>query len=152
MIADYLGWSAVPASGARMFNPGDVKSSEWLAECKTHTSSKDRVHIKKDVWSKLADEAKSAFKSPVLCFDNGTQRAENTWCVFPKRMCRSDIELKPVEGFSCIESDKSYSFSHARALSLFSNKGYHELEINQESLLLVKLQCFKSLFCEDGDD
>lgn len=149
MIADYLGWSVTPASGARNFNPGDVKSSDWLAECKTHTSPKDRIHIKKEVWLKLANEAKSLFKSPVLIIDNGTQRAENTWCVFPKRLCGSDMPI--VQGFSCIESDKSYSFSHARALSLFTDSNCFEIMIHNQSLLLVKAKFFKNMIC-GGDD
>ena len=91
-IADYLGWSVVPASGARPFNPGDVKASNWLAECKTHTEPKDKIVIKKDVWIKLTNEARSLMKSQVLCIDNGTQKIRNTWCVIPKILYSGDGE------------------------------------------------------------
>lgn len=147
MIADYLGWSATPASGARLFNPGDVKSSDWLAECKTHTESKDKIVIKKDWWIKLANEAKGVMKTPILCVDNGTQRLINTWVVIPKYCYSGDYNK--VEGLGCIDSPKSFSFSHSRALALFNNTGVYELSINNESLLLMKIQCFKSKFFDE---
>lgn len=147
MIADYLGWSAVSASGARAFNPGDVRSSDWLAECKTHTESKDKIVIKKEWWTKLANEAKSVMKTPILCVDNGTQRLQNTWAIFPKSMHNGAGAAVDI---SCIESDKSFSFSHARALSVFTDNSFYEISINNQSLLLVKIQYFKSLFFDEG--
>jgi hypothetical protein len=142
-IADYLGWSAVPASGARLFDKGDVKSADWLAECKTHTEPKDKIVIKKEVWTKLSFEAKSLIRSPILCIDNGTQRINNTWVVIPKRMYSGNGEFTNI---ACIESDKSFSFSHARAQSVFTINNIYELSINNESLLLMKIEHFKAAF------
>ena len=142
-IADYLGWSAVPASGARMFDKGDVKSSDWLAECKTHTEPKDKIVIKKEVWIKLSYEAMSLMRSPILCIDNGTQRINNTWVVIPKRLYHGNGEYVNID---CIESDKSFSFSHARALSVFTINNIYELSIKNESLLLMKIEHFKNTF------
>lgn len=142
-IADYLGWSAVPASGARLFDKGDVKSASWLAECKTHTEPKDKIVIKKEVWIKLSYEAMSLMRSPILCIDNGTQRINNTWVVIPKRLYHGDGEYVEI---SCIESDKSFSFSHARATSVFSINNIYGLSIKNESLLLMKIEHFKNTF------
>ena len=92
LIADYLGWEVVSGSGARDFNPGDIKSSQWLGECKTHVSIVDRITIKYSVWDKISTEAKSVFKFPALFIDNGSQNIDDTWVVYYYQKCRvSDI-------------------------------------------------------------
>lgn len=53
MIAEYLGWETVAASGARDFCPGDVRSADWLGECKTHVGVRDRILVDAKVWAKL---------------------------------------------------------------------------------------------------
>ena len=117
-IADYLGWSAVSASGARPFNPGDVKSSEWLAECKTHTEIIDTITISKSVWQKLVNEARGYMRKPVLFLDNGTQKIENTWAIFPKRLYFGD-DLDVID-LPIRESDKKYTFKHSIFSKAFS--------------------------------
>ena len=84
MIADYLGWSVVSGSGARAFNPGDVRSADFLGECKTFTEPSDTIFCYHRVWTKICDEATSIMRCPVLFVDNGTQLARNTWCVVPQ--------------------------------------------------------------------
>lgn len=81
-IADALGWEVVSGSGARDFHPGDIISDKWMGECKTHTSPCEKVKFYADVWDKICEEAASKFKYPVLFADDGTQRLENTWCIF----------------------------------------------------------------------
>lgn len=81
LVSTYLGWSKVSGSGSRNFHPGDVCSEQWLGECKTKTSISNRIVFKFDDWDKLSEEAKSQFKYPVLFTDNGSQTAENTWCL-----------------------------------------------------------------------
>ena len=146
-IADYLGWSAVSASGARPFNPGDIKSSEWLAECKTHTEVTDTITISKSVWEKLANEARGYMRKPVLFVDNGTQKIENTWAIFPKRLYfGGDLEVieLPIR-----ESDKKYTFKHSIFSKAFSGKErLTSVFINSESLYIVEIHTFKKLFCE----
>ena len=82
-------------------------------------------------------------RSPILCIDNGTQRINNTWVVIPKRMYSGNGEFT---GITCIESDKSFSFSHARAQSVFTINNIYELSINNEALLLMKIEHFKAAF------
>lgn len=142
-IADYLGWSAVPASGARMFDKGDVKSSDWLAECKTHTEPKDKIVIKKEVWIKLSYEARSLMRSPILCIDNGTQKIRNTWCVIPKRFYSGDGEYIDIPHN---ETDNIYSFSFARVNPIFTENSIFEFSIKNESLLLMRIEHFKTTF------
>lgn len=144
-IADYLEWSVVTASGARPFNPGDIKSSDYLCECKTHTSKQTRITIKKSVWKKISSEADSIFKKPVLFVDNGTQTIENTWCVIRKPKVLETVYVSLIGGIR--DSDTQISFNHTDIDSLFKNNqnGCTEISIGGESLLLMKLETFKIL-------
>lgn len=63
MVADYLGWSVVSGSGARSFNPGDIRSDDFLGECKTFTKESDDVYCYNSVWSKITEEATSVMKN-----------------------------------------------------------------------------------------
>lgn len=82
-IADYLGWKVVSGSGAREFNKGDVESSYFLGECKTHTTKPQKIIFNLAHWKKIQEEASSKFKTPVLFVDDGSQSPEKTWCMFP---------------------------------------------------------------------
>lgn len=81
-IADFLNWRVVSGSGARNFYPGDIESTSWLGECKTHVTEQSKIVFKKDFWIKICNEADSKFKRPVLIVDDGTQHLSNTWCMF----------------------------------------------------------------------
>ena len=79
IISEALGWQTVSASGARNFSPGDVKSPNWLGECKTHTSEVSSIVFREDVWMKIEAEADSEHKDPVYFVDNGTQTITGTF-------------------------------------------------------------------------
>ena len=79
-ISEALGWSKIGGSGAAPCAPGDVKASEWLGECKTHTKG-HAIYFDITVWYKISNEAQGHNKKPVLFVDNGTQRLENTWAL-----------------------------------------------------------------------
>ena len=146
-IADYLGWSVVSASGARHFEPGDIKSTEWLAECKTHTKETDNIVIDKEVWKKISNEARGKMRKPVLFVDNGTQELKNTWAIFPKRLYyKDDIELISPK-FS--ESTKKITFKHSIFSKEFSgnNKGCL-ISVNSDSLYIVKAVTFREIILE----
>lgn len=81
LIAKYLGWTRVSASGARDCHPGDIKSEEWLGECKTHTKPIKEIRFLYSQWSKICEEAMTQRRFPVLFVDNGTQVIPGTWCM-----------------------------------------------------------------------
>ena len=125
-IAEYYGWSVVVASGARPFHPGDVKSSKWLAECKTHVQETDKLTISKAVWRKLANEAKSQRKLPILFIDNGTQKIDNTWAVVQGRCLDG-------QGFENIDaplnvSEGQITFKHSELKPLYKGKKAYKIE------------------------
>lgn len=100
-IAKYLGWKVVSGSGARDCHPGDVKSDEWLGECKTHTQAGINIKFVYTVWKKICAEAESQFKVPVLFVDDGSQRLDKTWCLFPYklRLSQCNCMIVPLQDY-----------------------------------------------------
>lgn len=147
MIADYLGWSVVVASGARPFNPGDIKSIEYLCECKTHTSVQKRIVIKKSVWKKISTEAMSVTKKPILFTDNGTQKIEDTWCIIKKPKIFNGAICDKLSG-DMRDSATQITFEHIALKEALINNQCAELSIDNESLILMRLETFYNMFQE----
>ena len=103
LIADALGWKVVSASGARNFHPGDIRSSKWLGECKTHTAESSTIIFKEDTWMKLEAEADSEHLDPAYFVDNGTQSLTNTWVMFDLKRCSGDVEIFTLSQRNCPE-------------------------------------------------
>lgn len=116
MVASCLGWEVVSGSGARAFHPGDVRSEDFLGECKTFTKESDTIYCYNDVWSKISEEATAVMKKPILFVDNGTQEEKNTWCVVPQHFVDSVVgvsQLGKVVADSLLKISKTrVSFSH----------------------------------------
>lgn len=85
MVADYLGGYPVGGSGAFAGAPGDVKTYDWLVECKTHVEPGQNIFFDAEVWDKIQKEAMGMHRKPVLVVDDGSQDAKKTWC-----LCRID--------------------------------------------------------------
>ena len=82
-VAKYLGWGVVSGSGSRAGKPGDISGAHFLGECKTHTQPNQKLLFDKNVWDKLKNEAQSTHRFPVLIVDDGSQKINKTWCMFP---------------------------------------------------------------------
>lgn len=143
MIANYLGWSVVVASGARTFNPGDICSKDYLGECKTHMSKRSQIAIKKSVWRKISSEAMSTFKKPILFVDNGTQKIKDTWCVIPNCKLPDSIYVSLLDGIR--DSNTQISFDHEIFANFVHENECAEFFIDNKSLLLMRLETFKDL-------
>ncbi len=63
-IAADLGGNRVPGSGAVPGLDGDVRSSEWLAECKTTTHRSFSITLKD--WQKIQGEAGLSMRKPLM--------------------------------------------------------------------------------------
>ncbi len=71
-VAKIVGGKTVSNSGAVMFDAGDVKTKEWLIECKTKVKPSESISIKKSWIDKLEEEAFSTGKFySSLAFDFG---------------------------------------------------------------------------------
>jgi hypothetical protein len=147
MVQDLLGWKTVSASGARPFHPGDVKSDEWLGECKTHTTVIDKITIDKDVWRKISNEAMSCLKKPVLFVDNGTQSKQGTWAVVDEKFIDKDI-LSHVS-ITYRDSKTRITFSHLDMYDIIRYKEYGNILIDGNTLVLMRLATFKEMLETD---
>ena len=84
IVAKALRGYRIGGSGAAPGVPGDVKTYDWLVECKTHMESGKNIFFDLDVWNKVQNEAMAMHKKPVLIVDDGSQSLDKTWC-----LCRS---------------------------------------------------------------
>lgn len=95
MIANTLNWKVVAGSGAVACLPGDVISDNWLGECKTHTSPRQKIQFMRNHWEKIKEEAMMKRRMPILFTDDGSQKAARTWCLFALNC------IKPVDCVAC---------------------------------------------------
>ena len=70
MVAKQLGGYPVGGSGAMPGVPGDVKTYDWLVECKTHTEPGHNILFNAKVWKKIKEEAMVMHRKPVLVVDD----------------------------------------------------------------------------------
>ena len=76
-VAKAVGGKQTANSGATTFSKGDVRTDNWLIECKTATTAKASFSIKREWLSKNREEAFAMGKQyNTLCFDfgNGSNR------------------------------------------------------------------------------
>lgn len=158
-IAEYLGWSVVAGSGARSFHPGDIKSEDFLGECKTHVSLTDTIYLYISVWDKICDEAVSAFRKPALFVDNGSQRINHTWCVVPKSLLPTHIHVIDIaETASKLikYSTTRLSFKHDAMKELFSSPSEESqylvasFKMCNQLAYLMPLTTFHDIYEEGG--
>ena len=71
-VAKAVGGKQVSNSGATAFSKGDVRTADWLIECKTCTTEKKSFSIKKEWLEKNKEEAFAMNKDySALAFDFG---------------------------------------------------------------------------------
>lgn len=148
LVAEYLGWTTVSGSGARNFHPGDIRSCNYLGECKTHVKPIDKLFFSCSVWAKIKNEATSVFKTPILITDIGTQKLDDTWCIVPKTaVFRSSINVLSVE--SALPNLKIGQRNININISLLDNidklTECISIKWNDEDVILLHIFAFKSL-------
>lgn len=89
-IASEIGGRAVPASGAFLGSPGDVKNDAWLYEVKQTEKKSYSLSLK--VLRKMTQEAFSVDRKPILLvsFEEGVARDE--FVVLPRRIFDEMVE------------------------------------------------------------
>lgn len=140
MIADYLGWECVVASGARDCHPGDIITDNWLGECKTHVTTGNRIKFMFRDWDKIIEEATSKFKFPVLFADDGSQKEQNTWCMLDSKT--APIENIPVNTRVVAKKSLFLSTDLMTACDNCSQKMLR-FDFNGRYVLVMRLSTFK---------
>lgn len=138
LIANYLGWKRVSASGARDCHPGDITSEEWLGECKTHTKPIKEIRFLYSQWSKICEEAMTQRRFPVMFVDNGTQAIPSTWCMVRE----FQVPHAPIE---YIKTDKSTLILRAEDFILYQTLGAECLGYNfhNEKVVVMPIAEFR---------
>lgn len=154
MVAKELGGYPIGGSGAMPGAPGDVKTYDWLAECKTHTTPEHNILFDLGVWSKIKNEAMAMHKKPVLIVDDGSQKASMTWC-----LCRAaninlshslvlDFPATVRKNITCSHSklDEKLKSSIKKYIGEFYENGVYEIKWDGEDVIVMPLKTFKELF------
>lgn len=143
LIANYLGWKRVVASGARACHPGDISSDTWLGECKTHMRPGARIKFVFKEWAKIYEEATSKFKFPALFVDDGSQTIENTWCMLNAKTTLA--KSVPEHEFQIVA--KSSLFLDADAINECDSSKRKMLlyNFNGELVVVLRLSTFKTI-------
>lgn len=150
VVANYLGWKRVAASGARPFNKGDIVSEQWLCECKTRTARADDYKILFSVWRKIEREAMSCMKRPVLIIDNGTQSISNQCAVISMMFYDSPYKLLSydmIKGneLSIRQNMKSFVFSHNVLLNMRKEQYCIRVKVNDVDVVIMPIEFFKEM-------
>ena len=139
-VAEFLGWNIISGSGSRACRPGDIYSNQWLGECKTHIDSGHKIEFKYSVWCKIADEAASKFKFPVLIVDDGSQRIDHTWCLIDMNISVPyGAIVKPLN----ISINKNIVISHDELMN--------HICTDKLTILCVKLKNYNLGICRLSD-
>ena len=156
LVANALGGYQVGMSGAAPAVPGDVKTYDWLVECKTHTEPGKKIFFDLAVWNKIEDEAMGMSRKPVLIVDDGSQKEDKTWC-----LCRqsnlnlvgtltTDFPVAIRKNISCSHDTLTDALKKA-AKGVVGPDGFYtriayEVEWNNETVVIMTLDTFKELF------
>ena len=148
MIADYLGWDVVSGSGARPCHPGDIISDDWLGECKTHEQRGKPIFFSQSVWEKIVEEATKTHRTPVLFTDDGSQKSENTWCIFNEFMVddswdKQDYEKKFNQNITIKLEDLKQLYPPNTDIE---NPFAYIVSFGKHRVALLPLQYFYSMF------
>lgn len=130
MVADFLGWNKVAGSGAATCKAGDVISDKFLGECKTHETVGSKVVFRRDVWSKLCDEAMVFGRIPVLIADDGTQKWRRTYCLVKKP---ADMSFLPKSEFFV----SSYNVSYKKHLNFDPDRLYAKIKKSENCIYVI---------------
>lgn len=157
LVADALGGYVIGGSGAAPAVPGDVKTYEWLVECKTHTEPDHPIFFDIDVWKKICNEAMATGRKPVLIVDDGSQTEEKTWCLcrlnninlsntlvadYPGAI-RKNISIKHTR---LVDAEKKIRKTHKIPEAGYFTGFAFEVNWAEEHLVIMQLSLFKEIF------
>lgn len=154
MVSDYMGWDVVPGSGARPFNPGDVSSTHFLVECKTHIAEQNNVVFNKKHWTKIVEEATAKHRYPALVTDNGTQKSDGTWVMIPIRLIPSEDSFRLYGMDNTARRGTTITFNYRSAFDIYKatrseNLIYYFADtFNGESVAIMPLYEFRKFYKE----
>lgn len=156
MVAKFLGWKVVTGSGSRPFRPGDVQNDNYLVECKTHTKEQKNIVFYRKHWEKIVIESRSVNKYPALIVDEGSQIAENTWVMLPKRVITRESTAQILRLVNTSTSLNTITFANSGARDFYKSVyiddngkiNFYEDDFGYESVAIMPLSEFKKFYQE----
>lgn len=157
LIASELGGYPVSGSGARPCAPGDVKTYDWLVECKTHTKPDQSILFDINVWNKICDEAMATHRKPVLVVDDGSQSINRTWCLCRENniplagILTADFPSAIRKNITCKHGKLDKALKDAAKGTALDGSNFYigaafEVHWNDEDLIVLPFKLFKELF------
>jgi len=154
LIAKELGGYPVGMSGAAPGTPGDVKTYDWLVECKTHAEPGHNIFFDIDVWDKIEKEAMAMHRKPVLVVDDGSQSVKTTWCLCRQnsinlsRAITVDWPAAIRKNLTCKDSKLSETLKKQtkRYLGDMYQTSAYEINWSGRKVVVVPFSTFKELF------
>lgn len=154
LIAKELGGYPIGGSGAAPCAPGDVRTYDWLVECKTHTEPDHSIFFSASVWSKIKNEATGMHRKPVLIVDDGSQTVSRTWC-----LCKSshlnlgnaitvDLPVAVKKNITCKHDKLSANLKaeSKRYIGDFYKDSLYEVQWEGDSVVVMPFKLFKEIF------
>ena len=152
-LASILGWKQIGGSGATPCAPGDIRASEWLGECKTHTKQHS-IYFDAGVWAKIKDEAFGHNKKPVLFVDDGTQKESHTWCLCLEHNINQSALISVKLPFAV---RKNITFDHEKASAILKDESKQYIgefyqgacywcEWGKDNVLIMPFETFKDFY------
>ena len=140
-IADYLDWHRVTGSGAVPLLTGDIESSEWLGECKTHVKDGQLIRFDSEVLDKIVSEASAKFKQPAYFVDDGSQRVSRTWVMFLYRDLSSNFVIEEYP----YKVGKTTTYYHNELAEITPNHTFYRLQFGKYKVLVTRLDTFQEI-------
>lgn len=82
LVAEICGGRVQPGSGSSIYAKGDVKTQDYLIECKR--TDKRSIGLKVDWLEKITEEARTAGKRPMMSLEFEDTRYEQQWFLIPR--------------------------------------------------------------------
>lgn len=138
LIANYLGWFQVVGSGSRPMLTGDISSTNWLGECKTHITSGNNILFDSKVWDKIVSEASAKFRQPAYFVDDGSQDTDKTWVMFMDTYLSSRFEVVEYP----YKINKTITFKHSDLKARTPYLAVYKLHLGNYDVMLTTLETF----------
>jgi hypothetical protein len=94
-VAKRVGGKQTANSGATKFSKGDVRTDNWLIECKTKTSASESISIKREWLEKNEEEAFAMGKQhSALVFSFGDTHNDTDYYIISEKEFKRLLELE----------------------------------------------------------
>ena len=97
-VAKRVGGKQTANSGATKFSKGDVRTDNWLIECKTKTSASESISVKREWLEKNEEEAFAMGKEhSAIAFSFGDTHNDTDYYIISEKEFKRLLELEELK-------------------------------------------------------